>query len=55
MMNVRADGYYWVVIKDNPAKVIAEWEVDGWWLIGGNVGIPDEYVTVLSECLVAPP
>jgi hypothetical protein len=35
----RSEGFYWVVLGQNPPE-IAYWERGEWWLAGGSVAAP---------------
>ena len=50
----REEGFYWVVLGQNPPE-IAYWERGEWWLCGEDRPWQPEAVTVASDRLVFKP
>jgi hypothetical protein len=52
--HARAEGFYWVVLGQNPPEV-AFWERGQWWLAGYYRSWQPDAVTVVSDRLVFKP
>jgi hypothetical protein len=52
--SAREEGFYWVVLGQNPPE-IAYWERGEWWLAGGARPWQSDAVNVLSDKLVFRP
>ena len=52
--STRAEGFYWVVLGQNPPEV-ACWERGEWWLAGDAKPWQPEAVTVVSDRLIFRP
>jgi hypothetical protein len=50
----REEGFYWVVLGQNPPEV-AYWERAEWWLCGNDQPWQPDAVTVISDRLVFRP
>jgi hypothetical protein len=51
---IRDEGFYWVVLGQNPPEV-AYWERGEWWLCGNEKPWQPEAVTAVSDRLVYRP
>jgi hypothetical protein len=54
MTDAREEGFYWVILGQNPPE-IAYWECDEWWLAGDSKPWHADAVTAVSERLVFKP